>query len=144
MLPYQQPSSRSKDVLEGLERVRVSFLRDLRAHQRALREARAKSDVDFMKDPNLGMRHPPGMKGFTLLDNQIWIDECWKTVLKQSVNHTVEIPRGTSRREAATSIHRAAAKQIRAIDHESLQAHRETLDLKPSKEAFVAACQTRS
>ena len=31
-----QPKSLSKNVLEGLERVKVSFLRDLRAHQRAL------------------------------------------------------------------------------------------------------------
>ena len=107
-------------------RVKVSFLRDLRAHQR-------KSDVDFMGDPSSGMRYPAGIKGFTLLDNQIWLDECWKTVAEQSVNHTVEIPRGTSRMDAATLIHRAAAKQIRAIDHEGLQAHRETLDMRASK-----------
>ena len=31
-----QPKSLPKDVLEGLERVKVSFLRDLRAHQRAI------------------------------------------------------------------------------------------------------------
>ena len=74
------------------------------------------------------MRYPAGMKGFTLLANQIWLDECWKTVVEQSVNHTMEIPRSTSRREAATLIHRAAAKQIRAIDHESLQPHPETLE----------------
>ena len=103
--PVGQPKCLPKDVLEGLERVKVSFLRDLRAHQRALRrEARAKSDVDFMGDPSLGMRYPAGMKGFTLPDNQIWLDECWKTVAEQSVNHTVEIPRGTSRRDAATLI----------------------------------------
>ena len=138
-----QPKSLPKDVLEGLERVEVSFLRDLRAHQRALRrEARAKSDVDFMGDPSSGMRYPAGMKGFTLPDNQIWHDECWKTVAEQSVNHTVEIPRGTSRRDAATLIHRAAAKQIRAIDHEGLQAHRETLDVKASKEAFISSCKS--
>ena len=132
--PVGQPKSLPKDVLEGLERVKVSFLRDLRAHQRALRrEARAKSDVDFMGDPSSGMRYPAGMKGFTLPDNQIWLDEGWKMVAEQSVNHTVEIPRGTSRRDAATLIHRAAAKQIRAIDHEGLQAHRETLDMKASK-----------
>ena len=53
-----------------------------------------------------------------------------KRLQNKSVNHTVEIPRGTSRRDAATLIHRAAAKQIRAIDHEGLQAHRETLDMK--------------
>ena len=140
--PVGQPKSLPKDVLEGLERVKVSFLRDLRAHQRALRrEARAKSDVDFMGDPSSGMRYPAGMKGFTLPDNQIWLDECWKTVAEQSVNHTVEIPRGTSRRDAATLIHRAAAKQIRAIDHEGLQAHRETLDMKASKEAFISSCK---
>ena len=138
-----QPKSLPKDVLEGLERVKVSFLRDLRAHQRALRrEARAKSDVDFMGDPCSGMRYPAGMKGFTLPDNQIWLDECWKTVAEQSVNHTVEIPRGTSRRDAATLINRAAAKQIRAIDHEGLQAHRETLDVKASKEAFISSCKS--
>ena len=34
--PVGQPKSLPKDVLEGLERVKVSFLRDLRAHQRAL------------------------------------------------------------------------------------------------------------
>ena len=68
------------------------------------------------------MRYPANMKGFTLPDNQIWLDECWKTFAEQSVKHTVEIPRGTSRRDAATLIHRAAAEQIRAIDHESLQA----------------------
>ena len=78
------------------------------------------------------MRFPAGMKGFTLPDNQIWLDECWKTVGEQSVNHTVEILRGASRSDAATLIHRAAAKQIRAIDHEGLQAHRETLDTKAS------------
>ena len=120
----------------------MSFLRDLRSHQRALRrEARAKSDVDFMGDPSSGMRYPAGMQGFTLPDNQIWLDECWKTVAEQSVNHTVEIPRGTSRREATTLIHRAAAKQIRAIDHEGLQAHRETLDMKASEEAFISSCK---
>ena len=82
--PVGQPKSLPKDVLEGLERVKVSFLRDLRAHQRALRrEARAKSDVDFMGDPSSGMRYPAGMKGFTLPDNQIWLDECWKTVAEQ-------------------------------------------------------------
>ena len=138
-----QPKSLPKDVLEGLERVKVSFLRDLRAHQRALRrEARAKSDVDFMGDPSSGMRYPAGMKGFTLPDNQIWLENAGKTVAEQSVNHTVEIPRGTSRREAATLIHRAAAKQIRAIDHESLQAHRETLDVKASEEAFISSCKS--
>ena len=100
--PVGQPKSLPKHVLEGLERVKVPFLRDLRAHQRALRrEARAKSDVDFMGDPSSGMRYPAGMKGFTLPDNHIWLDECWKTVAEQSVNHTVEIPRGTSRRDAA-------------------------------------------
>ena len=120
----------------------MSFLRDLRAHQRALRrEARAKSDVDFMGDPSSGMRHPAGMEGFTLPDNQIWLDECWKTVAEQSVNHAVENPRGTSRRDAATLIHRAAAKQIRAIDHEGLQAHGETLDMKGSEEAFTSSCK---
>ena len=87
------------------------------------------------------MRYPAGMKGFTLLDNQIWLDECWKTVAEQSVNHTVEIPRGTSRRDAATLIHRAAAKQIRAIDHEGLQAHRETLDVNAS-EAPISSCKS--
>ena len=137
-----QPKSLPKDVLEGVERVKVSFLRDLRARQRALRrEARAKTDVDFMGDPSSGMRYPAGMKGFTLPDNQIWLDECWKTVAEQSVNHTVEIPRGTSRRDAATLIHRAAAKQIGAIDHEGLQAHRETLDMNASKEAFIPSCK---
>ena len=74
------------------------------------------------------MRYTAGMKGFTLLDKQIWLDECWKTVVEQSVNLTMEIPHSTSRREAATLIHRATAKQIRAIDHESLQAHPETLE----------------
>ena len=34
-----------------------------------------------------------------------------------------------------------AAKQIRAIDHEGLQAHRETLVMKASKEAFVSSCK---
>ena len=140
--PVGQPKSLPKDVLEGLGRVKVSFLRDLRAHQRALRrEARAKSDVDFMGDPSSGMRYPAGMKGFTLPDNQIWLDECWKTVAEQSVNRTVEIPRGTSRRDAATLIHRAAAKQIRGIDHEGLHAHRETLDMKASKETFISSCK---
>ena len=100
-----------------------------------------KSDVDFMGDRSSGIRYPAGMKGFTLPDNQIWLDECWTTVAEQSVNHTVEIPRGTSRRDAATLIHRAAAKQIRAIDHEGLQAHRETLDMKASKEAFISSCK---
>ena len=138
-----QPKGLPKDVLGGLEQVKVSFLRDIRAHQRALRrEARAKADVDFMGDPSSGMRYLAGMKGFALPDNQIWLDECWKLVAEQSVNHTVEIPRGTSRRDAATLIHRAAAKQIRAIDHESLQAHRETLDVKASKEAFITACKS--
>ena len=140
--PVGQAKSLPKDVLEGLERVKVSFLRDLKAHQRALRrEARAKSDVDSMGDPSSRMRYPAGMKGFTLPDNQIWLDECWKTVAEQCGNHTVEIPRGTSRRDAATLIHRAAAKQIRAIDHEGLQAHRETLDMKASKEAFISSCK---
>ena len=140
--PVGQPKSLPKDVLEGLEREKVWFLRDLRAHQRALRrESRAKSDVDFMGDPSSGMRYPASMKGFTLPDNQIWFDECWKLVAEQNVNHTVEIPRGTSRRDAATLIHRAASKQIRAIDHEGLQAHRETLDMKASKEAFIFSCK---
>ena len=94
-----------------------------------------------MGDPSSGMRYPAGMQGFTLLDNQICLDECWKTVAEQSVNHTVEIPRGTSRRDAATLIHRAAAKKIRAIDHEGLQAHRETLDMKASEEAFISSCK---
>ena len=40
-----------------------------------------------------------------------------------------------------TLIHRAVAKQIRAIDHEGLQAHRETLDMKASKEAFISSCK---
>ena len=35
--PVGQPKSLPKDELEGLERVKVSFLRDLRARQRALR-----------------------------------------------------------------------------------------------------------
>ena len=95
-----------------------------------------------MEDPSSGMRYPAGMKGFTLPDNQIWLDECWKTVAEQSVNHTVEIPRGTSRGDAATLMHRAAAKQIRAIDYEGLQAHRETLDMKASKEAFISSCNS--
>ena len=61
--PVGQPKSLPKDVREGLERVKVSFLRDLRAHQRALRrEARAKSDVDFMGDPSSGMRYPAGRR----------------------------------------------------------------------------------
>ena len=141
--PGGQPKSLPKDVPGGLERVKVSFLQDHRAHQRALRrEARAKADVDFMGDPSSGMRYLAGMKSFTLPDNQIWLDERWKSVVEQSVKHTAEIPRGTSRRDAATLIHRAAAKQIRAIDHEILQAHRETLDMKASKEAFISACQS--
>ena len=141
--PVGQPKSLPKDVLEGLERVKVSFLRDLRAHQRALRrEARTKSDVDFMGDPSSGMGYLAGMKGFAMPDNLIWLDECWMTVAEQSVNHrTVEISRGTSRRDAATLIHRAAAKQIRAIDHEGLQAHRETLDMKsfPRRHSYLRA-----
>ena len=80
-----QPKSLPKDVLEGLERVKVSFLRDLRAHQRALRRGnRAKTDVDFMGDPSLGMRYPGGMKGVTLPDNQIWLDESWKRLLNKA------------------------------------------------------------
>ena len=56
--PVGQPKSLPKDVLEGLERVKVSYLRNLRAHQRSLRrEARAKSHVDFMGDPSSGMRY---------------------------------------------------------------------------------------
>ena len=97
----------------------MSCLWDLRALHRALRlEAKAKADVYFMGDPRSSMRYPAGMKGCTLPDNQIWLDECWKMVLEQSVNDTVEIPRGASRRDAVILVHRAAAKQIRAIDHE--------------------------
>ena len=94
-----------------------------------------------MRDPSSGMRCSAGMKGFAPPENQTWLDECWKTVAEQIANRTVERPRGTSRRDAATLIHRAAAKRTRAIDHESLQAHRETLDQKASKEAFIAACK---
>ena len=124
--PVGEPKSLPTDALERLERVKVSFLRDLRAHQRALRQkSRAKSDVDFMGDPS-SVYEIPNKHGrdSRCLANRIWLDECWKTVAEQSVNHTVEIPRDTYRRDAATLIHRAAAKQIRAIDHEGLQAHR--------------------
>ena len=95
--PVGEPKSLPKDALEGLEGVKVSFLRDLRAHQRALRrESRAKSDVDFMGDPSSVMRFPASMKGFTLPDNQIWLDECWKTVAEQSVNHSGDSSRHIS------------------------------------------------
>ena len=84
------------------------------------------------------------MKGFTLPDNQIWLDECGMTAAEQSVNHIVEIPRGTSRKDAATLIHWAAPKQIQASDHEGLQAHRETWVMKASKEAVVSSCKIMS
>ena len=62
--PVGQPKSLPKDALEALERVKVSFLRDLRAHQRALRrESRAKSDVDFMGDPSSVIEIPSKHEG---------------------------------------------------------------------------------
>ena len=81
------------------------------------------------------------MKGFTLPDNQIWLDECWKTVAEQSVNHTVEIPRGTSRRGAATLIHRALRSKFERLITKVCQHTGETLDMKASVEAFISSCK---
>lgn len=129
---------------EAIERAGRDYEKDVRKSMRSKRRLeKAKADLQFFNEDDSMTRYPPGVRPFGSCVDQLELDRCWSKAASDSYVFQVEIPQGSTRREAMRLCHRALAVHNKDVDVEALDEHcsqsRQSADKSVFKQKCVAA-----
>ena len=139
--PVEVASTLAPEVERHLKKTARKFEETLVKIERSSHSVdKAKVELDNLGEDSTHPRYPAGVRPHKAPTEFVELDAAWSGALQSSCVMSVEIPKGTSRRDAQGMLHHWFCRNLRLIALEASQDHVAKLTPLVSRKAFFAAC----